>query len=110
VKFSCGGKTGIKSVESADFIPEISPCTLLVYPNPFEDVVKFNIVMERDSHVRLEIYNQSGMLLKVILDEDLLKGDDRTAAFDASKYPHSVFIYRLVTNANTMSGTVMKVK
>ena len=58
----------------------------------------------------LEIFSQNGSLLEVLLKQDMLKGDAVKVEFDASKYPHSVFIYRITTNLKTVSGTVMKIK
>ena len=94
VTYTCIGQTGTKSATVSDVI--LQACEVTVYPNPFRNIVNFSIVMLHDSHVRLEIYNQSGSLVKVIFNANLMKGDAEVIRFDASKYPHSVFIYRLI--------------
>lgn len=81
-----------------------------IYPNPFAELVKFEIGVLSDSHVKIEIFNQSGSLIKVILDENLLRGDLRTAEFDATGYLHSVYIYRITSNGSGRTGTIMKAK
>jgi hypothetical protein len=90
--------------------PETVFANMTVYPNPFKTIANFSIVVESDCHVKLEIFTQSGSLLKIILNEDLLSGDVRNIAFDASRYPHSVFHYRLIAGPTTVSGTIMKTK
>ena len=90
--------------------PETVFANMTVYPNPFKTIANFSIVVESDCHVKLEIFTQSGSLLKIILNEDLLSGDVRNIAFDASRYPHSVFLYRLTAGPTIQSGTIMKTK
>jgi hypothetical protein len=46
----------------------------------------------------------------VILDEDLRQGDVRTVEFDASRYLHTMFMYRVTANGRMESGTIMKTK
>jgi hypothetical protein len=84
--------------------------TLLVYPNPFSTKVFFNLLMDEDSQVKLEIYNQFGSLIKVILDDKMLKGDVTTVEFDASAYPQTLFIYKITTNSGTFSGHLIKAR
>lgn len=78
------------------------------YPNPFRSEINFEISMTYDSHVRIEMCNNAGSLLEMICDEDLKKGDFRKFEFDASRYPHSVFFYRLTTRYKKLSGIIMK--
>jgi hypothetical protein len=67
--------------------------------------------MTYDSHVRLEIYNHAGVLLEVILDENLMQGEIRKVEFDATDYPRTTFLYRLSAGGLTVkSGTIIRVK
>ena len=109
--------TLVKGEESAEQVVDIIPETrgfneanITVYPNPFTTVVKFEIEVTMDTHVRLEIYSHAGSLLKVVLNEDLIQGDIRIVEFDASRYPHTTFLYRLVTNYTMKSGTIIRTK
>jgi hypothetical protein len=89
---------------------ELSEVKLTVYPNPFAQVVRFEIRMVKNSHVRVDIYSHSGSLLGMILNEDLSEGDIRTVEFDGTKYPHSSFLYRITTNSTLLNGTLLKTK
>jgi hypothetical protein len=89
---------------------ELSEITLLVYPNPFAQVAKFEIGALRDSHVRLEIFTHTGILLEVVMNEDLREGDVRTVQFDGTRYPHTSFLYRLTTSRTMINGTIMKTR
>jgi len=87
---------------------EMSDINVNVYPNPFSTVVKFEIEMTFDSHVKLEIYNHAGGLVKVLLDEDLLQGDVRLVEFDATRYPHTSFLYKITAGIAIKSGTIIR--
>jgi hypothetical protein len=89
---------------------KLDEVSLVVYPNPFETSTRFELTMNRDSHIRLEIFNNAGMPIEVILDEDLKQGDVRTVEFDASRYLHTMFMYRVTANGKIESGTIMKTK
>ncbi len=84
--------------------------TLNVYPNPFSTTVNFELEMTFDSNVKLEIYSHNGSLLKVLLDEDMKQGDIRTIEFDATRYPHTSFLYKLTTGLTVKSGTIIRAK
>ncbi|OFY60897.1 MAG: hypothetical protein A2Y71_10525 [Bacteroidetes bacterium RBG_13_42_15] len=83
---------------------------LKIYPNPFASVVKFEVTMLYDSHIRIDIFTHGGTYLGMILDENLNQGDVRTIEFDAIKYPHSAFLYRITTNSTMLNGTIIRAK
>ena len=89
---------------------EFSDAFLKVYPNPFSTIVKFELNIIFDTHVRLEIYSHNGAYIGLICDEDLKQGDVRIIEFDASKYPHTTFLYKLTTPYSIMSGTVIRTR
>jgi hypothetical protein len=91
-------------------VREFTDVDLKVYPNPFSTIVKFELNVVFDTHVRLEIYSHNGSYLGVICDEDLKQGDARIVEFDASKYPHTTFLYKLTTPYSTKSGTIMRTR
>jgi hypothetical protein len=102
----------VRSSDSGQGIPETVPdgISFRAYPNPFTDIIRFEIGMTYDSNVRLEIFTNNGTPLGLILNEDLLKGDVRTIEFNGSEYLHSVFMYRLTTKYQQLSGTVLKTR
>lgn len=81
-----------------------------VYPNPFSNIITFEIGMTYDSQVRIEIFFNNGTPLSVILDENLMRGDIRKVEFNGSRYLHTVFMYRITTRREQLSGMVMKTK
>jgi hypothetical protein len=101
-----GGEDVISAPEPFNF----SSVNLNVYPNPFAEKAFFNIGMDSDSHVKIEIFSGNGTLLKILLDEDLRKDDIRTIEFNADNYPHSSFFYKVTTKSGYRSGTLIKTK
>ena len=97
---------GIKNDTGAQ--PEFCEVDLTIYPNPFATVAKFEIVVVFDTRVTLEIYNHNGTLVKVLCNENLKQGDVRTIEFDATKYPHTSFVYKLMTNSTMKNGVLLK--
>ena len=77
-------------------------------PNPFSDQLHIYYRVPERGEVRLEIYNQSGSLVKVLVDEEVEGGDHAViwGADDASglKLPGGVYIYRLVTTGGEVNG------
>jgi len=47
------------------------------YPNPFTDQTVFEIQLAEKMHVRLSIYNGSGDLIKILLDQEISAGSNR---------------------------------
>ena len=102
--------TETSAVPTEVITPETVFATVTVYPNPFKTMTNFSINVKMNCHVKLEIFNQAGSLIKVLLNEDLLSEDLRVVTFDASLAPYTMFHYRLTTNLKTISGTIMKIK
>jgi hypothetical protein len=83
---------------------------IVAYPNPFAEQVRFMITPNIDTPVKLEIFSTSGVLIEVLYEGDLLKGDVISVEFNSSKYPHSAFIYKLSTRSRQSGGTLLKAK
>jgi hypothetical protein len=106
------GMPAAKSIQSSNNNAEAltEGISFRAYPNPFKDIISFEIGMTYDSHVRIEIFANNGTPLGIILDGDLIKGDLRKIEFDGSRYLHTVFMYRITTKLQQLSGTVMKTR
>lgn len=80
------------------------------YPNPFNPEATISFTLATTSEVQLSVYDTSGRLV-----EELVNGV-REAGFHSEKFqPASdlasgMYLYRLVTPAQTLSGTVMLLK
>ncbi|MDT8374630.1 MAG: T9SS type A sorting domain-containing protein, partial [Bacteroidales bacterium] len=86
------------------------PVLTKVYPNPFSKSVSFEIEALEDTRVRVDIFNNTGSLIDVIYDENLLKGDVRSVILDGSTFMQGEYIYRVSTNAGFVSGTIVKAR
>jgi hypothetical protein len=96
--------------KESDELSELTSPILKVYPNPFSTIVRFELEMPYEAHVKIEIYSHAGGLIKVILDEDLLQGDVRIAEFDGSLLPHTSYLYKVTAGPAIMSGIIIRSK
>lgn len=87
-----------------------SDIEMKVYPNPFSENLFFNILMKKDSHVRLEIFNQYGVSVRILLDEDLKENDSMVITLDGATLRQSVYFYKIVTDSGYSSGSVTRIK
>jgi hypothetical protein len=109
ITFNVSGSTGsVKKFNLQNGTPSSGEFEFRCYPNPFVSEITFEISMSYESRVIIEICNNAGTLLEMICDEDLKQGEFRKFEFDASRYPHSFFIYRVTTRYKKQSGIIMK--
>ena len=85
-----------------------SEASISAVPNPFSNQLYIYYTIPEREHVRLEIYNQSGTLVNVLLDEEVEKGD-HAIVWEAdnasgSKLPGGVYIYRLILPSGELNG------
>ncbi|MGE3800783.1 MAG: FG-GAP-like repeat-containing protein, partial [Candidatus Kapaibacterium sp.] len=82
--------------------------SITAVPNPFSDELHIYYTLPERQKVRLEIYDQSGTLIKVLLEEEV-EGGEHTAVWKAdnssgTKAPAGVYIYRLVLPSGEVNG------
>jgi hypothetical protein len=68
------------------------------YPNPFNPSTTIEYALPDASQVRLEVFNAIGERVATLVDEEQDAGRYR-AAFDASRLPSGVYLYRLAAGA-----------
>ncbi|UCG27661.1 MAG: T9SS type A sorting domain-containing protein, partial [Bacteroidales bacterium] len=89
--------------------PEIKP-EVYVYPNPFENYVDFDIRMVNTSQVRLEIFTTTGVKVATLYD-DVAEADELVKVkFDASDRRDNMFIYKLSTESEVITGKIVRQK
>ncbi len=66
------------------------------YPNPFNPTTKISFTIAKASHVKLDVYNVTGQLVKTIVDQDLSMGN-HTYDFDATNLASGIYFYRIIT-------------
>lgn len=64
------------------------------YPNPFNPATNIDFALPTASHVKLEIFNVLGQLVKTLVDNSLEAGI-HSVEFDASSQSSGIFFYRL---------------
>ena len=77
---------------------EQAKSSLKAYPNPFTDHVNFELQLQTDSKVRLEIYNISGAKLATIFDDIVLAYDRYQFEYTPEVMSSGMLIYRLIIN------------
>lgn len=85
-----------------------SAASITAVPNPFRDQLQIFYSIPDRQHVRIEIYNQSGVLMRTLVDGEVEPGrhsvvwesDDASGA----KVPGGVYIYRLVLPDGEVNG------
>jgi hypothetical protein len=68
------------------------------YPNPFTDHVYFDLSLQTDSKVRLEIYNVDGSKVATLYDDDVVAYNNYRLEFAPNKMSSNILIYRLIVD------------
>lgn len=79
------------------------------YPNPFNPATNIRFELPESSDVRLNVYDITGRLVATLVDGHQNAGTHEVR-FDASHLSSGVYIYRLQSNAGTLSRTLTLVK
>jgi len=68
---------------------------LKVYPNPFTDHLYFDLQLQNDAKVIIEIYNLSGVKLARIFSQDIKAFDDYRIEYAPENVSSGILIYRM---------------
>jgi len=79
------------------------------YPNPFNPETKISFTLEKNSYVKLTIYDALGQEVNVLANADLEKGE-YNVTWNASGSPSGVYFYRLETNKGTETQKIVLIK
>lgn len=64
------------------------------YPNPFNPEMSIELLVERDQHVRVEVYDVLGGLVATLADRVLSAGQNTVLTFRADGLPSGLYIVR----------------
>ncbi|MCA0390002.1 MAG: exo-alpha-sialidase [Bacteroidetes bacterium] len=79
------------------------------YPNPFNPNTKINFSIPENARVSLKIYDNTGALVKTLLNEELSPGK-HSVSFDAGKLASGVYFYRLESEKFTQTRKMLLLK
>jgi hypothetical protein len=98
---------GYKSATINDVFPEPEPFDLRVYPNPFNDLLRFEFVPTADGQATIEIMDILGRKVSTIFDCPVEVGILYNAVFNPESIPVGVYIYRIKIGEKTTLGKVV---
>ncbi|MCB0748974.1 MAG: T9SS type A sorting domain-containing protein [Ignavibacteriae bacterium] len=79
------------------------------YPNPFNPNTNIEYVISKTSKVKLEVYNNIGKLVEVLVDKKLNSGN-YNVRFDSKNLPSGVYFYRLITEQTAITKKMILLK
>ncbi|NNF57242.1 MAG: DUF4397 domain-containing protein [Rhodothermaceae bacterium] len=79
------------------------------YPNPFTAATMFTIVLPREEHVRLAVYDLMGREIAVLVDERIPAGT-HTVPFARTDLASGAYLYRLEASAITHTKRMLHVR
>jgi hypothetical protein len=79
------------------------------YPNPFNPITQINYDLSGSSTVRLEVYNISGQRI-IRLDEGFKESGSYQVTFDGSDLASGIYLYRLITDKETLTRKMLLLK
>jgi uncharacterized repeat protein (TIGR03803 family) len=98
---------GYKSANISDVYPEPEPFDLRVYPNPFNDLLRFDFVPTADGQATIEIMDILGRKVSTVFDCPVEAGILYNAVFNPESIPVGVYIYRIKIGEKTTLGKVV---
>jgi ligand-binding sensor domain-containing protein len=72
------------------------------YPNPFNPVTKIDYTIPKSGKVRLEVFNNLGSLIKILVDDTQSAGNYQVS-FDGVNIPSGIYFYRLTTERSSIT-------
>ena len=94
------------AVEGNDLVKPIKFALHQNYPNPFNPETNIKFVLQKDSNVRLSVYNITGQEVAVLVDEKKSQGIHQVK-FDAKSLTSGVYFYKLKTNQGLLTKKML---
>ena len=79
------------------------------YPNPFNPSTVIRYELPEGGHVRLAVYDMTGRRVAELMN-GLVQAGSHTADFDGSRLASGVYVYRLQSGGQVLTGKMMLVK
>lgn len=78
-----------------------------VYPNPANYKNQIDFDLSKNGHVKIEMLDRQGNIIKTILDEDLKKGKHMIPV-DVSTLPSNIYYYKITTKSGAETKKFLK--
>jgi hypothetical protein len=104
--------TATKSAEITEDIttatnPMIELADLKVYPNPFNDRLRFEFVSPESVNARIDLYDMTGRMVKTIFEQPIEGGTMYQAEFKPETIISGMYIYRMTMGEAVYNGKVV---
>lgn len=103
-------------VEGKNFVYEPSTSAtetgilLKSYPNPFSEKTNIVFRIPIDTYVKLDVFDISGKLIKSLFNENAIGGQDYTIEFESNNLTGGVFLIKMSTNNEVITGKLIQIK
>jgi hypothetical protein len=74
------------------------------YPNPFTRTTSLFLTPADDDHIRIEVLDPNGRVIRVLKDEDVAAGMEIQVDFDGTNIPAGIYFYRIKTSESVYTG------
>jgi len=81
--------------------------TLKVYPNPFSDKLRFELMAKESVNAQIDIYDITGRLIKTIFEQPIQADYKYEAIFEPDVEITGFYIYRVIIGDNITNGKVI---
>ena len=79
------------------------------YPNPFNPTTTIPVDLAKPYHVKINIYDVNGRLVKTLIDDQLSAGRHEFK-FDGSDLASGTYIYNMLVNGNSLTKRMLLIK
>lgn len=102
--FQNAGPTTAVSKFTDDIVPN-GDSFFTAYPNPFSSEINFRVNLKESQRVSLRIYDGTGKLLQILVDDDLQR-DQYNFIFNSGSLPDGLYYSRLVTENSSITKKI----
>ncbi|MGE5847682.1 MAG: two-component regulator propeller domain-containing protein [Ignavibacteria bacterium] len=79
------------------------------YPNPFNPVTKIDYTIPKSGKVKLEVFDNLGSLIKVLVDKTQNAGNYQVL-FGGDNIPSGIYLYRLTTERSSITKKMVLIR
>ncbi len=80
------------------------------FPDPFKEMTTVRFVMDHDSHAKMEVFDLSGKMVRLLFEGDVKAHQDNKFQLDGSDLQSGLYIYKLTTPEAVHTGKMMLMK